>query len=386
MNQSIQLWQKAVQDEVTVMPRTALIADLLLAASNNYVDLVAMQETMSADLRQTFALASEAADAQRDAEMLRNEEFESESRKRSHSPFALDTDRSNASTPSSSVGRFSGSRRPRSPDSRPPEEDSDPEAPEATNLGYVHNSPLVANHLQGKARGGAVRLIEGDGVAAGQTVVMFQKMRNRAGKEYVLVRLASDASDTRQWVPCAHVTSLPALPGGACPDQTRRSLEKDLERGSESPSQSPFEFRAVRAGDAGSTGRREHLGGAQSSSSSGPRISTVAPTATQRAHNPLDDVDLATLLQVLPRTAPAPACTRRCCVLGCCLLVHPMRSVCCCAHCAEWSRTRAIADVSGDLFFRHRRLPANDPPLQARWLLPPSVRPMRTEDVSRRGE
>ena len=38
------------------------------------------------------------------------------------------------------------------------------------------------------------------------------------------------------------------------------------------------------------------------------------------------------MLQVLPRTAHAPACTRRRCVLGCCLLVHPMRSVCCCAQ------------------------------------------------------
>ena len=54
--------------------------------------------------------------------------------------------------------------------------------------------------------------------------------------------------------------------------------------------------------------------------------------------------------------------------------------------CAGWSRRRAIADVSGELCLRYGRLPANDPPLQAPWLLPPSVRPMRTEDVSRRGE
>ena len=76
-----------MQDEVTVVPRTALIADLLLAASNNYVDLVAMQESLSTNLRQTFALASEAAEAQRDAEMLRYEEFDSASRKPPHSPF-----------------------------------------------------------------------------------------------------------------------------------------------------------------------------------------------------------------------------------------------------------------------------------------------------------
>jgi hypothetical protein len=54
--------------------------------------------------------------------------------------------------------------------------------------------------------------------------------------------------------------------------------------------------------------------------------------------------------------------------------------------CAGWSRRRAIADVSGELCLRYSHLPANDPPLQAPWLLPPSVRPMRTEDVSRRGE
>jgi hypothetical protein len=94
--------------------------------------------------------------------------------------------------------------------------------------------------------GAAVRLIEGDGVAAGETVAMFKRMRNKAGREYVLVRLASDASDTLQWVASAHVTSLPALPSGARHDP-RRSLEKDLERRSVSPSQSPREFRAVRA-------------------------------------------------------------------------------------------------------------------------------------------
>ena len=53
--------------------------------------------------------------------------------------------------------------------------------------------------------------------------------------------------------------------------------------------------------------------------------------------------------------------------------------------CAGCSRRRAIADVSGELCLRYSHLPANDPPLQAPWLLPPSVRPMRTEDVSRRG-
>ena len=81
VNQLIQLWQKAVQDELNVVPRTGLIADLFLAAGNNYVDLVAMQAKLSMDLRQALALASEAADAQRRAEMLRNEDFERESRR-----------------------------------------------------------------------------------------------------------------------------------------------------------------------------------------------------------------------------------------------------------------------------------------------------------------
>ena len=349
MNQNIQLWQKAVQDEVTVVPRTALIADLFLAASNNYVDLVAMQETLSTGLRQTFALASEAADAQREAETLRNEEFESESRKPPHSPFEFDTDRSTASTPiGSSAGRLSGSRRARSPEGHPPEEeDFEPEAPEATKLGYVHKSALVANHLQGKARGGAVRLIEGDGVAAGQTVVMFQKMRNRAGKEYVLVRLASDASDTRQWVPCAHVTSLPALPGGACHDQTRRSLEKDLERRSASPSQSPREFRAVRAGDAGSTGRRHMSNEPAHDQHSRGQPLEVLPTTSAR---PFSHALLPTASALL--SAIASDAQRR-------LL---------CTEC----RPRAVAD-SNIMRLRSLKLPANDAPLQRGRLRRPGV-------------
>ena len=331
---------------MTVVPRTALIADLFLAASNNYVDLVAMQESLSTNLRQTFALASEAAEAQRDAEMLRYEEFDSASRKPPHSPFDFDTDRSTASTPiGSSAGRFSGSRRARSPESYPsypPEEDAEPEAAEATKLGYVHRSQLVANHLQGKARGGAVRLIEGDGVAAGQTVVMFQKMRNRAGKEYALVRLASDPSDTRQWVPCAHVTSLPALPGGACHDGTRRSLEKDLERRSVSPSQSPREVRAVRAGDAGSTGRR-HMNNepAHDQHSRGQPLEVLPPTSAR----PFSHALLPTASALL--SAIASDAQRR-------LL---------CTEC----RPHAVAD-SKIMRLRSRTLPANDAPLQRRRL------------------
>ena len=48
-----------------------------------------------------------------------------------------------------------------------------------------------------------------------------------------------------------------------------------------------------------------------------------------------------------------------------------------------WSQPNSKHSTKGS---RYSHLPANDPPLQAPWLLPPSVRPMRTEDVSRRGE
>ena len=335
---------------MTVVPRTALIADLLLAASNNYVDLVAMQESLSTNLRQTFALASEAAEAQRDAEMLRYEEFDSASRKPPHSPFEFDTDRSTASTPiGSSAGRFSGSRRARSPESYaayPPEEDAEPEAAEATKLGYVHKSPLVANHLQGKARGGAVRLIEGDGVAAGKTVIMLERMRNRVGKDYVLVRLASDASDTLQWVPSAHVTSLPALPSGAGHDQTRRCLEKDLESRSASPSSSPRDFREQfrppRAGDAGSTGRR-HMNNepAHDQHSRGQPLEVLPPTSAR----PFSHALLPTASALL--SAIASDAQRR-------LL---------CTEC----RPHAVAD-SKIMRLRSRTLPANDAPLQRRRL------------------
>ena len=356
MNQLIQLWQKAVQDELNVVPRNGLIADLFLAACNNYVDLVALQAKLSTDLRQAFALASEAADAQRDAEKLRNEEFENDSRRPPRSPFPLDTDRSNASTPISSAGWSvdrRGSRRPRSPDPNdgPPEEDSDSEPAQGTKLGYVHKSPLVANHLQGKARGGAVRLIEGDGVAAGKTVIMLERMRNRVGKDYVLVRLASDASDTLQWVPSAHVTSLPALPSGAGHDQTRRCLEKDLESRSASPSSSPRDFREQfrppRAGDAGSTGRR-HMNNepAHDQHSRGQPLEVLPPTSAR----PFSHALLPTASALL--SAIASDAQRR-------LL---------CTEC----RQRAVAD-SNIMRLRSPTLPANDAPLQRRRLRRPGV-------------
>ena len=362
MNQLIQLWQKAVQDELNVVPRNGLIADLFLAACNNYVDLVALQAKLSTDLRQAFALASEAADAQRDAEKLRNEEFESERQLPMQSPFSRDTDRSNASTPSSSAGcpvERRGSRRPRSPDPNggPPEEDSESESAEGTKLGYVHKSPLVANHLQGMVRGGAVRLIEGDGVAAGKTVVIFERMRNKAGKEHVLVRLATDASDTLQWVASAHVTSLPALPSGACHDPPRRSLEKDLEPQSASPPQSPREVRPVRAGDDGSTGRRhqENDEPAHNRHSRGQPLEVLPPTSA----SPFSHALLPTASALLSAIAS-----------------DAQRRLLSCAEC----RQRAVAD-SKIMRLRCPTLHANHPPLQRRRLRRPGVRQLRLKHV-----
>ena len=195
---------------------------------------------------------------------------------------------------------------------------------------------------------------------------MTRKEANSTGRQFSLVRPESDERAPTEWLQSAHV--LPLRSGARDADTTRRRLAASLLQGSPpSPATSP-------------TGGR-HVREAQSSSGA-LRPSTVAPTPARHAHNPLDDDDLAPLLQVLPRTAPASACTRRCCVLGSCRASDAQRLL----LCAGCSRRRAIADVSGELCLRYSHLPANDPPLQAPWLLPPSVRPMRTEDVSRRGE
>ena len=147
---------------------------------------------------------------------------------------------------------------------------------------------------------------------------MIEQEANSSGRQYSLVRLESDEHAPTEWLQSGHV--LPLRSGARDADTTRRRLAASLLQGSPpTPATSP-------------TGGR-HAREAQSSSGA-LRPSTVAATSTRHAHNPLDDDDLAPLLQVLPRTAPASACTRRCCVLvlGCCLLVHPMRSVCCCAQ------------------------------------------------------
>ena len=200
---------------------------------------------------------------------------------------------------------------------------------------------------------------------AGKIVVVTGRETNSTGRQYSLVHPESDENAPTEWLQSAHVLPLPS--GGRAADTTQRRLAASLQGSPQSPATSP-------------TGGR-HVREAQNSSGA-LRPSTVAATPARHAHNPLDDDDLAPLLQVLPRTAPASACTRRCCVLGSCR-ASDAQHLLLCAGCAG---RRAIADEAGDLCLRYQRLPANDPALQAPWLLPPSVRPMRTEDVSRRGE
>ena len=60
-----------MMDEASVEPRKDLIADLLLVASNNYVDLNALQGRFAADVRTLFSLSNEALQVQREAESLR---------------------------------------------------------------------------------------------------------------------------------------------------------------------------------------------------------------------------------------------------------------------------------------------------------------------------
>ena len=141
----------------------------------------------------------------------------------------------------------------------------------------------------------------------------------------------------------------------ACHDRTRRSLEKDLERRSVSPSQSPREFRAVRAGDAGSTGRR-HMNNepAHDQHSRGQPLEVLPPTSAR----PFSHALLPTASALL--SAIASDAQRR-------LL---------CTEC----RPHAVAD-SKIMRLRSRTLPANDAPLQRRRLRRPGVRQLRLKHV-----
>ena len=147
---------------------------------------------------------------------------------------------------------------------------------------------------------------------------VFDRRTNSAGRPFYEVRLASDLRGAKEWVQAVHVRSLAPTTAPS----TRRQLAETLDDSDSPPS----------GREAGLSDRR-HLGEAQSSSG-GLRLGPLDATATRYAQDQLVDGDLAALLEVLPRTAHAPACTRRRCVLvlGCCLLVHPMRSVCCCAQ------------------------------------------------------
>ena len=180
---------------------------------------------------------------------------------------------------------------------------------------------------------------------------------NTAGRLWCEVRSASDLRGPTTWVHAVHVRPLTTLTSGARhAGTTRRRLESN-----------PDDWPPLR--EPGPSDRRPS--GAAQSSSGGHRRNTVAATATRHTHSPLDDAHVAQLLQVLPRTAHAPACTRR-----------QQRLF----LCAGWSRRRAIAHVGADLCLRDHPLPANDPHLQPPKLLPPSVRHMRRKHVSRRGE
>ena len=147
---------------------------------------------------------------------------------------------------------------------------------------------------------------------------VFDRRTNSTGRPFYEVRLASDPRGPKEWVQAVHVRSLAPTTAPS----TRRQLAPTLDDPDSPPS----------GREAGLSDRR-HLGEAQSSSG-GLRLGPLDATATRYAQDQLVDGDLAALLEVLPRTAHAPACTRRRCVLvlGCCLLVHPMRSVCCCAQ------------------------------------------------------
>ena len=147
---------------------------------------------------------------------------------------------------------------------------------------------------------------------------VFDRRTNSTGRPFYEVRLASDPRGPKEWVQAVHVRSLAPTTAHS----TRRQLAPTLDDPDSPPS----------GREAGLSDRR-HLGEAQSSSG-GLRLSPLDATPTRYAQDQLVDGDLAALLEVLPRTAHAPACTRRRCVLvlGCCLLVHPMRSVCCCAQ------------------------------------------------------
>ena len=154
---------------------------------------------------------------------------------------------------------------------------------------------------------------------------VFDRRTNSAGRPFYEVRLASDPRGPKEWVQAVHVRSLAPTTAHS----TRRQLAPTLDDPDSPPS----------GREAGLSDRR-HLGEAQSSSG-GLRLSPLDATPTRYAQDQLVDGDLAALLQVLPRTAHAPACTRRRCVLY-------WVAVCSCIRCAASAAVRRMVAKKGN--------------------------------------
>ena len=108
-------------------------------------------------------------------------------------------------------------------------------------------NPLVAHHLQGNglataARAGGIRLIArdlrgGDGIAAGQRVVLLDNRKNSTGSEWWKVRLLADANYTPQCVRSVYVTPLPSC--ASHDDPARRRLLPEMGDSPASPAAGP---------------------------------------------------------------------------------------------------------------------------------------------------
>ena len=143
-----ELWKKASQDELGVQ-QAQCVADILLFSVDYYVELVALQAACTKQLRQFYALCTDAEKARRAAEE-RDSEFSTLGKRRwpqggsDSANSAASTPRSGASTPVG--GSSSRSCRPRLP---PPEDDSEPELEDERELAVAAESDAVPIHLRG---------------------------------------------------------------------------------------------------------------------------------------------------------------------------------------------------------------------------------------------
>ena len=143
-----ELWRKASQDELGVQPAQC-VADILLFSVDYYVELVALQAACTKQLRQFYALCTDAEQARRAAEE-RDSEFSTLGKRRwpqggsDSANSAASTPRSGASTPVG--GSSSRSCRPRLP---PPEDDSEPELEDERELAVAAERDAVPIHLRG---------------------------------------------------------------------------------------------------------------------------------------------------------------------------------------------------------------------------------------------